>query len=210
MGKLKCKRGSISGKPPEGLPWIWMTREMLVTPLWAALSITARRILDALIIENLAHAGFENGNLAATYLQLEQRGVTAADIRKGLDELIACGFIVCTFQGPRVACGGDPSRYALTWLPTHKAQPNAREPQDNWRAVMIKLNQARITDTRAVRRWLRKQVGRRGQRCEPREGCLDINSTPQMRGGDHLQMRGEDLGNIVTLTPQMRSVAVRK
>ena len=210
MGKLKCRRGSITGKPPEGVPWIWMTCEMLATPLLAALSITARRILDALIVENLAHAGFENGNLAATYLQLEQRGVTAADIRKGLDELIACGFIVCTFQGPRVACGGDPSRYALTWLPTHKAQPNAREPQDNWRAVMIKLNQARITDTRAVKRWLRKQVGRRGQRSEPTEGCLDINSTPQMRGGDHLQMRGEDLGNIVTLTPQMRGVAVRK
>ena len=66
MGELRCRRGSISGKPPEGVPWIWMTRGMVATPLWAALSITARRILDALIVENLAHAGFENGNLAAT------------------------------------------------------------------------------------------------------------------------------------------------
>ncbi len=50
MGQTKCKRGSISGKPPEGVPWIWITQEMMASPLWLALSISARRIIETLII----------------------------------------------------------------------------------------------------------------------------------------------------------------
>jgi len=210
MGQAKCKRGSISGKPPEGVSWIWITQEMMASPLWLALSISARRIIETLMIENMSHAGCENGNLAATYAQLKARGVTERDIRPGFDELLACGFLRRTFHAPRVAGGGDPSRYALTWLPTHRKKPNAAVATDDWRGVLTKLTRANIREVRDVKRWLRQQVERSARRSASAAGSQDIDSTPQMRGGDHLQMRGEDLGNIVTLTPQMRGVAVRK
>lgn len=72
----------------------------------------------ARFFEHASHAGRENGNFAATYQQLKTWGVTAADVRKGLAELYATSFVQQTRQGLRQAGGGEPSRYALTWLPT--------------------------------------------------------------------------------------------
>lgn len=204
MGRRKCKRGGLDGGPPEGMPWIWLPNDMLNCPSFAALSITARRILDLLIIEYLSHAGTENGNIAATYRQLEAYGVSKADIRKGLAELELCGFIQKTFQGLRIANGGDPSRYALTWLPTMRTSPAAKVATDDWRETMVGLRKAGINDARKVRVWLKRELKHHARGRKKRGGCVDIEGAPQMRGEDRLQMRGDTLGKVVALTPQMR------
>ena len=204
MKPRRNRTGPRSGGPPEDMPWTWITRDMAVSPTLAALGISARRILDALMIEHMSHAGRENGNLAVTYLQLEAFGVTKSDIHKGLAELVTCGFIRVTHQGLRVAGGGEPSRFALTWLPTYAGGPRAELATNDWQEILIRLTRKGIVSPRGARRWLHQEV----RRAVPARGgaapSQDIEGTPQMRSENQLQMRGDELGNIVTLTPQVR------
>ncbi len=210
MKPRRNRVGPKSGGPPDDAPWTWVTREMVLSPTWGALSISARRVVDALMTEHMNHAGRENGNLAVTYLQLEALGVTKADIRKALVELQACGFIRMTHQGLRVAGGGEPSRFALTWLPTLTGSPIAALATNDWLDVRIRLTRKGLVTVRSVRRWLRDEVRREVPARRKVVPSQDIEGTPQVRGEERLQVRGETLGNIVALTPQMRGVAVRK
>jgi hypothetical protein len=143
-----------------------MTNTMLGSITFRALGIHARRILDFLLHEHASHAGRENGNLAATYKQLEVWGVTAADVRKGFAELYACGVVELTKQGARVAGGGEASRYALTWLPTLAFTPLRRAPSHAWREVLKTLGEHNIGSVADARRWLRNETEAtaRGQR----------------------------------------------
>lgn len=207
------------GRPPEGAPWTWLTKEVLSSSLWAALSISSRRVLDALMVELMSNAGRENGNLAVTYLQLEAFGVTKADIRKALLELQICCFVRLTHQGLRVAGGGDPSRYALTWFDTHIRTPNAAMRTDAWRDVLIHLNEQGITSVRDVRRWLKLEVAREvrprrtragqqragQQRAErQRAGHQDIEGTPHVMGDERLHVMVETSAEVIHLTPHVR------
>ena len=181
-----------------------MAIDMISCPTFGALSITARRILDLFVIEYLSHAGTENGNIAATYRQLEVHGACKADISKGLAQLELCGFIRKTFQGLRIANGGEPSRYALTWLPTMRTSPSAAVATDDWRSKMAALRRSGINDVRSVRAWLKKELEPRARGRKKREGSVDIEGAPHMRGEDRLHVRGDALGNIVTLAPHVR------
>jgi hypothetical protein len=143
-----------------------MTATMTGSITYQALGISARRILDFLLHEHASHGGRENGNLAAPYLQLERWGVTAADVRKGFAELIATGFVVVNKQGLRVAGGGTPSRYALTWLPTLAGTPSEQPPSHRWQEVIQQLGRDGVGSAVEARKWLRRQTegSRRGQR----------------------------------------------
>jgi hypothetical protein len=148
---------TLSNGPPEGQPWCWMTKTQLASLTMRALGISARRILDALMVEHMAHGGKANGNLAATYEQLSSFGVTPADVRKGLAELIATGFIRQTKQGLFAMGGRIPSRYALTWLPTGTG-PDAGPPTHDWLTVIERLQRDHIATVPAVKKWLRVEV----------------------------------------------------
>ncbi len=204
MARRKCRRGGLDGGPPEDIPWFWIAIDMLGCPTFAALSITARRILDLLLIEYLCHAGTENGNLAATYRQLEAHGASKADIRKGFAELELCGFIQKTFQGFCIGNGGEPTRYGLTWFPTMRKSPEATVATDDWREKMAELRRSGINDVRGVRAWLKNELKPHARGRKKKGGSVDIEGAPQMRGEDRLQVRGDTLGNIVALTPHMR------
>jgi hypothetical protein len=152
-----------------------MTNTMLGSITFRALGIHARRILDLLMYEHASHAGRENGNLAAPYQQLERWGVTAADVRKGFAELFATGFVRLTKQGMRQAGGGEPSKYALTWLPTRAGATGEEPPSHDWRGVLDSLQAAGVGNISQARRWLRAEVAgsQRGQNAARR-------STPQL------------------------------
>jgi hypothetical protein len=118
----------------------------------------------------------ENGNLAAPYLQLEAWGVTTADIPKALAELYATGFVELTKHGMRQAGGGEPSRYALTWLPTFAGKADGRPPTNAWEKVIKRLGAEGVGTVAQARAWLKAEVAgaRRGQsRKRP--------STPQLQ-----------------------------
>lgn len=128
---------------------------MIYCPLFQALGIHARRILDFLLIEHGNHGGQNNGDLAAPYAQLERFGLTKSDISKGLSELQTCGFVKLTKQGMRQAGGGEPSRYALTWLPTDIKTNSGLPAGNDWKTIIGKLSADNITDVRLVRKWLK-------------------------------------------------------
>lgn len=126
-------------KPPKDEPWVWFTRAMLETPSWAALSINGRRAMDRLLLEHMAHAGTENGNLIATHDQFREFGISSSQIRPAIDELVFLGFIRCK-RGGRWAGKNTPSKYRLTWLgdnvgaaPTNEWQSVRSEQIDAWK-----------------------------------------------------------------------------
>jgi hypothetical protein len=171
----RAKRpGGYSGGPPEGISWMWMTTDMLGSLTLGALGVSARRILDFLMVEYSGGAGRENGHLVATYRQLEHFGLTRADIAKGFAELIATGFVRLTKQGLRQAGGGEPSRYALTWLPTGKGTPSAQCATNDWGTVGDRLHREGIMTVRAIRRWLKDELALPSRGTKKRVSSGDI------------------------------------
>lgn len=159
MSRRASKPGRTGGLGlPEGQQWAWMTTAMLGSLTYRALGISARRILDFLLFEHAAHGGKENGNLGATYRQLEAWGVTAADVRKGFAELYAAGFVELTRQGARQAGGGEPSRYALSWLPTFHGSAEAAPPTHMWSRITTRLQREGRYNLQGVRAWMREQT----------------------------------------------------
>ena len=159
MSRQNARPGQTrSLRPPEGQPWTWTTNTMLGSITFRALGIHARRIMDLLNYEHASHAGRENGNLAATYRQLGTWGLTAADVRKGFAELIATGFVVVVKQGMRQDGGGEPSRYALTWLPRFATTRAEEPPTHEWLKVIERLQKRGIGNVRQARLWLKAEV----------------------------------------------------
>jgi hypothetical protein len=171
-GRSRSQNRAIGGGPPEGEAWSWMTIKMKGSVTFRALGIHARRILDRLECEHSAHGGRENGNLAATYLQLEAWGVTKDDVRKGLAELIVAGFIKQTHQGLRQAGGGEPSRYALTWLPTLIGTEKQHPATNDWREVINANSKKGVEGIASTKRWIKAELDekclyRRGSKKKP-------------------------------------------
>jgi hypothetical protein len=162
---------------------------MLHSIAYQSLGIAARRVLDFLIVEHLNHGGKENGRLGATYLQLERFGVTKRDIAKAFAELFETGFVRLTAQGLRQAGGGEPSRYALTWLPTLMGSPEQVDATDDWREVAANLRKKGMTTVRQARAWLKAEVARPAK---PKTAgpARDIEGSPQVRREGRLQVRG--------------------
>jgi hypothetical protein len=122
-------------------------RSMLESPAWIALSITARRILDRLELEHMAHAGKENGKLVCTYDDFVKYGAGRKYIAPAILELRSLGFIEVTQWGRQaVGDGRLPSKYRLTYVPTVEPYYQAT---NEWRrfeheaAVMVGLKRAR-------------------------------------------------------------------
>ena len=159
MSGGKAKPGKTLGNgPPEGQPWIWTTTAMFGSITFRALSINARRILDFLQNEHALNAGKANGSLGATYRQLAVWGVTAADARKGFEELYVTGFVRLTAQGMRQAGGGEPSRYALTWLPTGVGTREAAPPSHDWQLVLRRIGKEGVGSVAQAKCWLKAEV----------------------------------------------------
>jgi hypothetical protein len=110
----------------------WVPHPVAMIRVLRELSLTARRILDTLEIENCRHSGKENGNLISTYDDFETF-VQRSSIRKALDELVAAGLIEITELGRRAYADlRSPSLYRLTYL--HSFQ-NGKwiEPTHEWK-----------------------------------------------------------------------------
>lgn len=132
-GRSSGKRTGREGRfhrPPEGEPFIWITRELMASPAWRARGPTAVKLIDFLLIEHMAHAGTENGNLCAPYDQLVAFGCSRRLLKAAISELQFLGLIEVT-PGGRWANTNQPSRYRLTWLPERENRP----PTNEWKRV---------------------------------------------------------------------------
>jgi hypothetical protein len=90
--------------------------DMLRSPAYCVLSLSARRILDRLEIELADHGGVDNGRLPVTYDDFVRYGLHRDAIYPALQEVVALGFVEITEQG--VAGTSEyrkPSRFRITY-----------------------------------------------------------------------------------------------
>ena len=108
-------------------------RAMLESYAWRSLNMAARRVLDFLEIEHLAHGGQENGNLAATYRQLADTGISTRDVPTAIEMLKRFGFLVRVDGGSRLGGRMSMARYRLTYLPDRETGV----PTDDWQKITL-------------------------------------------------------------------------
>jgi hypothetical protein len=108
--------------------------EMLESPAWGVLSLSARRVLDRIEIELAHHGGNDNGRLPVTKLDFVAYGVSDRLVAPAIRELEALGFIRVTERG----LGGNaeyrqPNLFFLTFA--HGRNSRAEPPTHDWRKI---------------------------------------------------------------------------
>jgi hypothetical protein len=107
--------------------------EMLESPAYRALSLSARRVLDRICIELAHHGGNDNGKLPVTYEQFMEYGVHRHAVAPAIRELEALGFIEVTQRGrPSAGEFRLPNLFRLTCV-NCKSTPN---PTHEWRGIL--------------------------------------------------------------------------
>jgi hypothetical protein len=105
--------------------------EMMESPAYRVLSLSAHRVLSRIEIEWAHHGGQDNGQLPVTFDDFERYGVNRHAIGPAIAELEALGFIVVTEKGKK-ALAADyrrPNKFLLTSRPTHKGA----DPLHSWK-----------------------------------------------------------------------------
>ncbi len=119
--------------PPKGRPWVWVSLDLMDSEPWRSLTISARRLLDFLMIEHMQHGGKENGGLLAPRRQLEAFGISSHLVSEAIIEVETLGLV-----DVKRGVGRRPSTYALTWLPLG----DGAEPSNRWRSVATAKEQS--------------------------------------------------------------------
>lgn len=139
---IRAGRRGEAHRPPKSEPWVWLTRDLLASDAWKALSINGRRLIDFLLIEDMNHAGTENGNLAAPYNGLQEYGLSRRLIRSAIVEAVRLGLIRITKTSRRIAGRNDMARYRLTFRADNSGNP----PTNDWKRYRApKKHNARFT-----------------------------------------------------------------
>lgn len=109
----------------------WRLIEMLESPAYRALSLSAHRVLDRLEIELAHHGGHDNGALPVTFVDFQNYGIDRHAIAPAIRETVALGFVEITEQGRAGnAEFRAPNKFKITYKPTDKT-----EPTNDWRKI---------------------------------------------------------------------------
>jgi hypothetical protein len=105
--------------------------EMLESPAYRVLSVSAHRVLSRIEIEHGHHGGLENGRLPVTVQNFEEYGMDRHAIAPAIRECVALGFVEVTVQGR----GGNaefrqPNQFRLTYVFTADAAAT-----NDWRQI---------------------------------------------------------------------------
>jgi hypothetical protein len=122
--------------------------EMIESPAWRVLSLSARRVLDRIEIEMAHHGGTDNGRLPVTYDNFEEYGIHRHAISPAIREACALGFLEVTEHGG----GGNrefqrPNLFRLTYRHAKDVQGDGTH---EWRHIQtleeaeLKAKQARF------------------------------------------------------------------
>jgi hypothetical protein len=93
MSRAKHSRNSITAA------WAARSIEMMESPAYRVLSLSAHRALSRIEIEFAHHGGEDNGNLPVTFDDYTDYGIHRTSIGPALAELEALGFIKITERG---------------------------------------------------------------------------------------------------------------
>lgn len=140
MAGLK-KRNRISGQFAARLI------ELLESPAYRVLSLSAHRVLSRIEIELAHHGGNDNGRLPVTFENFESYGIDRHAIAPAIRECVALGFLVVTESGRAGnAEFRSPNLFRLTYKPC-KGLPG--DGTHDWRNIQtIEDAQARARDAR--------------------------------------------------------------
>jgi hypothetical protein len=122
------RRNSISGQFTARLI------EMLESPAYQVLSLSAHRVISRIEVELGHHAGNDNGKLPVTKLDFIGYGISNDQVAPAIREAAALGFIKVTQHGR----GGNaehrqPNLFFLTFA--HSRDSKAQPPTDEWRKI---------------------------------------------------------------------------
>jgi hypothetical protein len=108
--------------------------EMLESPAYRALSVSAHRAISRIEIELAAHGGNDNGALPVTYQNFMDYGITRECVAPALREAEALGFIQVTRHGRG---GNAEHREATLFRLTFAHDRNSRQspPSHEWRGI---------------------------------------------------------------------------
>lgn len=167
MAKKRIRRGSIPGA------WTWRSIEMLESPAFRALSLSAHRILARLEIELHQHGGKpeENGRLACTFEHFVEYGLERHAIAPAIRETVALGFVEITRQG---SAGNADCRQPTLYRLTYRHTGSDKRITDEWRMA------ATPDEAKAITRGARsKSSGRPKNKKSGRENPLTpVRETP--------------------------------
>ena len=128
-----------------GEQFVSLRVSMLRSPAYRVLSLSARRVLDRIGIEHMAHGGAENGKLPVTYEHFAEYGIHKDSIAPAIRECVALGFLEITEPGRAGnAEFRRPALYRLTYLYTGRANAT-----DEWHR--IKTDEEAFALARAAR-----------------------------------------------------------
>jgi hypothetical protein len=106
--------------------------EMMESPAYRVLSLSARRVLDRIMVELAHHGGNDNGKLPVTYEHFVEYGIDRHAVAPAIRELEALGFIEVTQRGrPSAGEFRLPNLFRLTCV-NCKSTPH---PTHEWRRV---------------------------------------------------------------------------
>lgn len=125
-GKIAGKKLREWGLPPPGVPWVWLTRDLLESDAWRGQSIHCRKLIDFLLLDRMAHAGTENEALMATYDQLVDFGISRKKISSAIREAEKRGLIRAE-HGGRWNMTNRPSLFRLTFYTFNSGAPASNE-----------------------------------------------------------------------------------
>jgi hypothetical protein len=113
-----------------GAQFVPHTLQMIESPAWQALSLSAHRVLDRIEIEHMHHGAQENGRLPVTFNNFLDYGIHLHSIAPAVRECKALGFLEVTQHGS----GGNasfrmPNKFRLTYLPLLAKEPATHEWQ---------------------------------------------------------------------------------
>jgi hypothetical protein len=105
--------------------------EMIKSPAYRVLSLSARRVMDRIEVEFASHGGTENGRLPVTFDDFERFGIHRHAIAPAVRELAMLGFLEVTERGRAGnAKFRTPNRFRITYRYTDDAPST-----DEWRRV---------------------------------------------------------------------------
>jgi hypothetical protein len=126
--------------------------EMLESPAWGVLSLSGRRILDRVAIEQRSHGGDVGDGLCVTYADFEAYGVDRHAIGPAIREAVTLGFL----RIKRPGYGGNSEfRRPTLYEPTYLNMIDSEQTHD-WRRIKT-MEEARMTARAARRSGPRKQ-----------------------------------------------------
>jgi len=112
-----------------GGPFAGRLIEMLKSPAYRVLTLSAHRLLARIEIELYQHGGEDNGKLPVTYDQFVEYGIHRQAIAPAIRLCEAVGLLEVTQRG-RAGKWHEPNYYRLTYRPVGRARPT-----HEWRRV---------------------------------------------------------------------------